>query len=78
MNEDRDDYMFQQDGCPAYFHNDVRDYRNKNLPQHWIGCFGQENVALMHWLPRSLDLTPSNFFLVGICKGHCFCTFSPR
>ena len=47
MNEDGDDYMFQQDGCRAHFHNDVRDYLNTNLPQHWVGRFGQEDVALM-------------------------------
>ena len=33
INEDSDDYMFQQDGCPAHFHNDLQDYLNTNLPQ---------------------------------------------
>ena len=58
MNENSDSYVFQQDGCPAHFHNDVRDYLNTNLPQRWIGSFGQEDVALMRWPPRSPDLTP--------------------
>ena len=77
MNEGSDDYVFQQDGCVAYFHDDVRDYLNTNLPQRFIGRFGQEDVALIRWSPRSPDLTPCDFFL-GICKGHCFCISSPR
>ena len=46
LSEDSDDYVFQQDGCPAHFHNDVRDYLNTNLPQRCIGRFGQEDVAI--------------------------------
>ena len=45
MNEDRDDYAFQQNGCRAQCQNDVRDYLNTNLPQR-IGRFGQDSVAL--------------------------------
>ena len=61
VNEDSDDYVFQQDGCPAHLHNDVRDYLNTNLPLRCIGRFGQKDVALMRWSPRSPDLTPCNF-----------------
>ena len=51
MNEDSDDYVFQQDGCLAHFHNDVQDDLNTN--QCWIGCFGQEDVAfLATWISR--------------------------
>ena len=64
-NEDSDDYVFQQDGCPAHFRNDVRDYLNTNLPQRWIGRFGQEDAALMRWPPRSPDLTPCDFISCG-------------
>ena len=39
MNEDSDDDVFQQDGCPAHFHNDVRNYLFTNLPQSWIARF---------------------------------------
>ena len=58
MNEDSDDYVSQQGGCLAHFHNDVRESVNTNLPQRWIGRFAQEDVALMRWPPRSPDLTP--------------------
>ena len=50
--------VFQQDGCPAHFHNHVCDYLNTNLPQRWIGRFGQD-VALMRWPPRSPDISPN-------------------
>ena len=72
MNGDRDDSVFQRNGCLAHFHNDVRDYLNINLPQLWIGCFPQEDVALMHWPPRSPDLTPRNFSLWGLVKDTVF------
>ena len=68
MNEDNDDYVFQQDGCPAHFHNDVRDYLNTD----WIGIFGQEDVALMRWSPRTTDLTPCDFSLWGFVKDNFF------
>ena len=71
MNEDSDDYMFQQDGCPAHFH-DIQDYLNTNMPQCWIGHFGQEDIMLMCWLPRSPDLTPCDFFLWGFVKDTVF------
>ena len=72
MNEESDEYVFQQDSCPAHFHNDIQDYLNTNLPEHWIGCFGQEDVTLMHWPPRSPDLTPHDFFLWGFVKDTVF------
>ena len=58
INEDSDDYVFQQDGCPAHFHN---DYLNTNLPQLLIGRFEQEDFALMRWPPRSPVLTSCDF-----------------
>ena len=72
MTEDSDDYEFQQDDCAAHFHNDIIDQLNTNLPQCWIGCFGQEDVAVMHWTPRSPDLTPRDFFLWEFVKDTVF------
>ena len=40
--------------------------------QFWIGCFGQEEVTLMHWPPRSTDLTTCDFFLWGFVKDAVF------
>ena len=59
MNEDSDDYMFQQDGCPDHFHNEVRDYLNTNLPERWIGR-------------RSPDLRLCDFSLWGFVKDILF------
>ena len=61
-NEVSDDYVFQQNGYPAHFHNDLKEYLNTNLSQRRIERFGQEDVALMRFPPRSPDLTPCDFF----------------
>ena len=42
------------------------------MPQHWIGRFGQEDVTLMCWPPRSPDLTPCVFFLWEFVKDIVF------
>ena len=42
LNEDSNDYIFQQDGSPAHY-KDVRGYLNRNLPQRWIGRTGKED-----------------------------------
>jgi hypothetical protein len=54
LNEDSNDYIFQQDGCAAHYHKDVWGYLNRNLrnlPQSWIGRKGKEDAALMRLPP---------------------------
>jgi len=46
MNEDSNDYIFQQDGSPDQY-KDVRGYLNRNFPQSWIGRRGKEDDALI-------------------------------
>jgi len=41
LNEDSNDYIFQQDGSPAHY-KDVRGYLKRNLPQRWIGRTGKK------------------------------------
>jgi len=41
LNEDSNDYTFQQDGSPAHY-KEVRGYLNRNLPQRWIGRTGKK------------------------------------
>jgi len=77
LNEDSNDYIFQQDGSPAHY-KDMRRYLNRNLPQKWIGRTGKEDYALMRWPPRSPDLIPCNFFFWGVCEGHILCASTPR
>ena len=48
LNEDSNDYIFQQEGSPAHY-KDVGWYLDRNLPQRWIGRTGKEGGALMRW-----------------------------
>ena len=71
LNEDSNDYIFQQGGSPAHY-QDLRGYLNRNLPQRWIGPTGKEDDALMRWPPRSPDLTPCDFFFWVFVKDTVF------
>lgn len=66
------DFIFQQDGCPAHYHNEVRQYLNTELPRRWIGRASEEDQHIMLWPPRSPDLTPCDFFLWGYVKEKVF------
>ena len=72
LNEDSDDYIFQQDGSSAHYHKDVRGHLNRSLPQRWIGRTGQEDDALTRWPHLSPDLTSCDFFLWGFVKYTVF------
>lgn len=58
---------FQQDGCPAHFSADVREYLNNAFPDHWIGRGGTIN-----WPARSPDLAPCDFFLWSNLKNKIY------
>jgi len=77
LNEDSNDYIFQQHGSPAHYKN-VRGYLNRNLPQRWIGRTGKEDDALMRWPPPVPGFNPVRLFLLGVCAGHCLCASTPR
>ena len=77
LNEDSNDYIFQQDGSPSHYKG-VWGYLNQNLPQKWIGHTGKDDDTLMRWPPRSPDLTLCDFFFSGVCEGHCLCASTPR
>jgi hypothetical protein len=38
INEDSEDFIFQQDGAPPHWHWDVRRFLNEYLSQRWVGC----------------------------------------
>jgi hypothetical protein len=65
LNDDNDDFIYQQDGAPPHYHNLVRSYLNQHLPQLWIGHKVANDQALLRWPPRSPDLTPCNFLVRG-------------
>ena len=60
---------FQQDGAPAHFARDVREFLDQNFPNRWIGRGGS-----IRWAPRSPDLTPLDFFLRGTVKNNVYRT----
>jgi hypothetical protein len=53
---------FQQDGAPPHY-----EYLSTRFPGRWIG-----RAAPIAWPPRSLDLTPMDFFLWGFVKDRVF------
>lgn len=54
---------FQQDGAPAHFAPEVRNYLNATFPNQWIGRGGP-----VPWPARSPDLSCLDFFLWGHLK----------
>ena len=50
--------FFQQDGAPPHWGIKVCEFLDKKFPAHWIGRGGP-----IAWPPRSLDITPLDFFL---------------
>lgn len=58
---------FQQDGAPAHYHHQVRQYLDNWMGNRWIGRRGP--VA---WPARSPDLTPLDFFLWGYVKQEVY------
>ncbi|GBM05154.1 hypothetical protein AVEN_197716-1 [Araneus ventricosus] len=60
---------FQQDGAPAHYVRDVRNYLDITFPNRWIGRGGP--VA---WPPRSPDLSCLDFLLLGQLKSLMYVT----
>ena len=54
---------FQQDGAPAHYSLQVREWLDKKFPNRWIGRRGP-----IEWPARSPDLSPPDFFLWGYLK----------
>lgn len=59
----REEIWFQQDGAPAHFSVEVRQFLDEEFPNRWIGRRGE-----IEWPARSPDLTPLDFFLWGHLK----------
>jgi hypothetical protein len=78
LEEDFNDFIFQQDGAPPHFHMAVRNHLNAHLPRRWIGCAGASDFVWCRWPPRSPDLTPCDFFLWGYMKDKVFVPPLPR
>jgi hypothetical protein len=61
--EGPDDMLFQQDGLPPNFHNEVMDVLSCKFPKKLIG-----RGVPTTWPPRSPDLIPLDFFFWGYIK----------
>ena len=59
--------IFQQDGAPAHFARDVRQYLDHQFPERWIGRGGP-----IRWARRSPDLTPLDFYLWDHLKNFVY------
>lgn len=59
----RQNMWLQNDGCPAHYARNVRNYLNGRYPRRWIGRLGP-----IAWPPRSPDLNPLDFFYWGCLK----------
>jgi hypothetical protein len=45
LEEDSNDFIFQQDGAPPHFHMAVRNHLNAHLPWRWFGREGANDVV---------------------------------
>jgi len=69
----RQNMYFQQDGCPAHFAREVREWLDRRFGPRWIGRNGP-----VLWPPRSPDLTLADMFLWGRLKQIVFATAVPN
>ncbi|GBL80159.1 hypothetical protein AVEN_29144-1 [Araneus ventricosus] len=60
--------MFQHDGSRRHWGSLVRDFLDETFPDRWIGRDGPTP-----WPPRSPDITPLDFFLLGLHQGQSLC-----
>jgi len=72
LQEDSEDFVFQQDGALPHFNFDVCAHLSANLSSCCIGHASHSDSPLLPWPPRSPDLTPCNFFLWGYVKDHLY------
>jgi hypothetical protein len=57
--------ILQHDRVPPHFCHHVKNHLDREMAERLIGRCGP-----ISWSPRSPDLTPVDFFLVGLCEEH--------
>ena len=65
---DLDDIWFEQDGATCHTAAQIMDLLRDHLEEQLISRFG-----LLSWPPRSCDITPLDFFSVGLRKVQNLC-----
>ncbi|GBM47271.1 hypothetical protein AVEN_136858-1 [Araneus ventricosus] len=64
IQQDRDDFIFEQDVASPHFHPEVLQYLIGTISGRWIGRGGQHDLVHL----KSPDLTPCDFVLWGYIK----------
>jgi hypothetical protein len=59
--------LFQHDGAPPHFSNQVREHLDYEYPNRWIGRGGP-----YEWPARSPDCNPCDYFLSGHLKAEVY------
>lgn len=62
------DIIWQEDGATPHFLNEVQEWLNDVVVHRWVGRHSLDNTAFFRWSPKTLDLTPCDFFLWGFVK----------
>nr|WP_253308809.1 DUF4817 domain-containing protein [Rickettsia endosymbiont of Ceutorhynchus assimilis] len=65
----RQEMIFQHDGCPAHYRLTIRELLEQRFPNRWIGRGGP-----IPWPARSPDLTPLDFYVWGHLKEIVYAT----
>ncbi|XP_066145915.1 uncharacterized protein [Euwallacea fornicatus] len=60
---------YQQDGAPAHFGNNVKNWLDEKFPGRWIG-----RGSPITWPPRSPDLNPLDYFFWGFMCSIIYAT----
>jgi hypothetical protein len=76
-DDEPENFIFQQDDAPPYWHNGIRDWLNVTVHDRWIGHKEPNDRACFAWPPRSPNLTPCDFYLWGFIKDRMHVTPIP-
>ncbi|KAG8331556.1 hypothetical protein J6590_039907 [Homalodisca vitripennis] len=70
LQADSGDFIFQQDGAPPHWHNNVRQILNNTAPP-LDRAHGTSRQCPLFLASKITRLDPIRLFLVGICEGKC-------
>jgi hypothetical protein len=68
LDEESNNYIYQQDGAPPYFHCEVRHYQNGNLPHRWIGRAVITDLSFQTWPPSRQTSHRATSFSGGMSR----------
>jgi len=76
LNEDSNDYIFQQDGWPAQY-KELQGYLNRKMPQMLIGRTGQK-IKYYCIVSPVAGFNPFRLFLLVVSEGQSLCARNRR